>query len=532
MIRADTPHVTPLRLAQILPFTCALPFDYHAYTRTIVLVPTATFFPMVVMGALSSAVEQKNGPQGARAIKGTWVSSLIASAWPDWLPHDRVGHAVDAVLRLLNLHKPGSITAIVYLGCEIMVPVIASSAFETFDCERYDDGGNYLRADLSIDCDTAAHARMQVFSGVVMAVVLVLVPTLLVSLLRPARARINPPTETELDALHSRTLDESLNPLRSIFSPFRPALWYFGVVDLYRRTAMMCLPILLRWMLPNFASHARLLVCTSFAFAVVVAYDHVAPFVTRSLGTLSRVSLVQVRRPTARTVAPSHEQPRPLVAQSFLMNFSTLVLVDRSGMVLRMSLGWFMLLENMLISMYAIGLQLKYGTAKQELERRLADHVQRQAGAVLAIQQLRSDLEKTVAHPMPLTPLEDHSRAAVVGRRKSSALGARWAQVPLVPKMLAEVDHAFSSPQYPCFGAQARVPSIRASLTVSVRGQCCVWIGCTTSKRCRRTRVSGTTRTCSKSCSSRRASRRQRTRFTSPTRRSRRRPIRCASSTG
>ena len=67
------------------------------------------------------------------------------------------------------------------------------------------------------------------------------------------------------------------------------------IVDVYRRTASMCLPIVLRWMFEESSSFTRLLVCTFFAFAAMIAYEQADPFITLSLGVLSRVSLVQVR---------------------------------------------------------------------------------------------------------------------------------------------------------------------------------------------------------------------------------------------
>ena len=270
------------------------------------VLPIIIFVPIMTMGVISSAAKQMSGQQSARAINIYWASSGLAHVWPALVPHQPVGDAVDAALRRMKLHEPGSIIAIVYLACEIMVPVVASSAVEMFDCERYDDGTTALRADLSIDCDSQAHARMQVFCGIVLFVVIMVVPMIMCALLFPARARMNPPADSEIEALNSRALDESLNPLRSIFNPFRPALWYFGIIDLYRRTAMMCLPILLRWMLPEFSSYSRLLVCTALAFGVVMAYEHVTPFVTGSLGTLCRVSLVQVRRDRPRAAFCLH----------------------------------------------------------------------------------------------------------------------------------------------------------------------------------------------------------------------------------
>ena len=45
-------------------------------------------------------------------------------------------------------------TAFIIL-CYIMFPSVTSKILRTFSCEDFDDGHSYLRADYSIDCDTA-----------------------------------------------------------------------------------------------------------------------------------------------------------------------------------------------------------------------------------------------------------------------------------------------------------------------------------------------------------------------------------------
>ena len=135
---------------------------------------------------------------------------------------------------------------------------------------------------------------MQAF-GVIVMLCVCLLSVLLNSILRPARARMNPPVESEIEKLNSRVLDTSLDPLRSIFEQFKPHVWYFGLVDLYRRAFLLCLPGFLRSIGAANSSAMRLLVCSAYSFAVMVAYEHVTPFNTRSLSILSRVSLMQVR---------------------------------------------------------------------------------------------------------------------------------------------------------------------------------------------------------------------------------------------
>ena len=96
-----------------------------------------------------------------------------------------------------------------------------------------------------------------------------------------------------MHALNQRATDSSLDPLRPIFSPYRPSLWYFSIVELYRRASMMSCPLFLR-LIGTSTSLMRLLVGSGFSFVVMVIYRELAPYVSTGLAILSVVSNLQV----------------------------------------------------------------------------------------------------------------------------------------------------------------------------------------------------------------------------------------------
>ena len=53
------------------------------------------------------------------------------------------------------------------------------------------------------------------------------------------RTRINPPhAASEREALAIRANDATLQPLRFLFSAYRPRFWYFDCIDMLRRIIM------------------------------------------------------------------------------------------------------------------------------------------------------------------------------------------------------------------------------------------------------------------------------------------------------
>ena len=47
-------------------------------------------------------------------------------------------------------------------------PSCTAVVFSTFNCDSFDNGERYLKADYSIDCDSATHRGYQTFASVMM----------------------------------------------------------------------------------------------------------------------------------------------------------------------------------------------------------------------------------------------------------------------------------------------------------------------------------------------------------------------------
>ena len=88
--------------------------------------------------------------------------------------------------------KAGVIRALPYLLYILFFafPLVSSRAFQAFDCEEFDDGTRFLRADYSLDCTDAEYRRVRFLAWVAIALYPVGVPLLYLTLLLCARKAI------------------------------------------------------------------------------------------------------------------------------------------------------------------------------------------------------------------------------------------------------------------------------------------------------------------------------------------------------
>ena len=88
--------------------------------------------------------------------------------------------------------KAGVIRALPYLLYILFFafPLVSSRAFQAFDCEEFDDGTRFLRADYSLHCDDAEYRRVFFLAWVAIALYPVGVPLLYLTLLLCARKAI------------------------------------------------------------------------------------------------------------------------------------------------------------------------------------------------------------------------------------------------------------------------------------------------------------------------------------------------------
>ena len=96
--------------------------------------------------------------------------------------------------------KPGLLRALPYLLYLLFFtfPLVSSRAFQAFDCEEFDDGTRFLRADYSLDCDDPEYRRVYDLAWVAIALYPLGVPLLYLTLLWCARKAIRTEQPTAL----------------------------------------------------------------------------------------------------------------------------------------------------------------------------------------------------------------------------------------------------------------------------------------------------------------------------------------------
>ena len=77
----------------------------------------------------------------------------------------------------------------IFLIIFFVFPSVSNKVFRTFACERFDDGEEFLRADLSLDCGAPLHATMFYYGIVTLFVYPLGVPLLFWALLWRHRAQ-------------------------------------------------------------------------------------------------------------------------------------------------------------------------------------------------------------------------------------------------------------------------------------------------------------------------------------------------------
>ena len=118
-----------LNFLQVLPFDCVLDLSFHGA----LLIRTLALPVLGVVMALASVAN----PKLRELIKTKGVAKGLASA---------------ASRKLLELTK-----SVLFVGLFLIYPSTSAAIFSTFQCEPLEDGSRWLRADLSVDCDSTAH---------------------------------------------------------------------------------------------------------------------------------------------------------------------------------------------------------------------------------------------------------------------------------------------------------------------------------------------------------------------------------------
>lgn len=158
---------------------------------------------------------------------------------------------------------------------------VSALVFSAFACERLDDGFIYLRADYTIECDSPTHKAFQVYAGVMILVYPVGIPLAYAMVLYANRRVLRDPWE--------RQVDDHVNTIEDLWSPYRPECYMYEVLECTRRVSLTGVIV---FIYPNTAAQVAVTLVLAFAFNVV--FETLAPYESRSDTWISRIGHVVV----------------------------------------------------------------------------------------------------------------------------------------------------------------------------------------------------------------------------------------------
>ena len=185
----DVVDMVNLDLSWVIAIECVVRFDFHGKMIF------STMGPLAILGFLgvtySVAVRAHRG--NIEALRNVWHKHL-------------------SVVLLLTFLVYSSVGAVL---------------FQMFNCEELDNGKNYLRADYSIECNTAWHRALMVYSAVMVLLYPVGIPALYAYLLFKNRDVL---ADSGL-----RTIEEYVQLTSDLWKPYKPSRFYYEVIECGRR---------------------------------------------------------------------------------------------------------------------------------------------------------------------------------------------------------------------------------------------------------------------------------------------------------
>ena len=121
-------------------------------------------------------------------------------------------HAVAFILMAFVLYGPTS-----------------STVFQTFACDKLDDGRIFLRADHRLECDSETHVGFIVFAWLMIGMYPVGIPLLFALVLWNKRSTFTADDRDE---------NISIQPIRELWRPYRKDVYYYEVIECLRRVTL------------------------------------------------------------------------------------------------------------------------------------------------------------------------------------------------------------------------------------------------------------------------------------------------------
>jgi hypothetical protein len=118
----------------------------------------------------------------------------------------------------------------------IVLPPVANKQLQSLDCITLNSGHKYLRADTSVDCRSQPYKE---FASVVYLFIAVYqsVPILWMVLLYRKKYALNPPASRNDEKLAQfiRSCNPELSSIKFLFAEYKCSMWWFEILDMYRR---------------------------------------------------------------------------------------------------------------------------------------------------------------------------------------------------------------------------------------------------------------------------------------------------------
>ena len=144
---------------------------------------------------------------------------------------------------------------------------VSTILFQTFACDRLDDGENYLRADYRIHCDSQKHVAFTIYSSFMTTLYAIGIPVLFAGLLFKDR-RLLAATAHRSNSRNNdaRADNPHLLPTSQLWGPYRPKRFYYEVIECGRRILLTGVVV---FIYPNTAAQIAITLAIAFTFAMV-----------------------------------------------------------------------------------------------------------------------------------------------------------------------------------------------------------------------------------------------------------------------
>jgi hypothetical protein len=189
--------------------------------------------------------------------------------------------------------------------CSLLISFIVFSPvsikiFQTFACEKFENGKSFLITDYTISCSGSEYSYYFIYSLFMILIYPIGVPTLYFILLYINYQHVNPPTslvvlDSERDLVSTAVIQSEKIKLRNSYSDifvisflymaYEPRRWYFEILDCFRRLMMTAVPVLIMR-----GAITQIVIVLLVSLACVAAYMELKPFATPSDNTVAVLS--------------------------------------------------------------------------------------------------------------------------------------------------------------------------------------------------------------------------------------------------